>query len=190
MRTRADVPCELQVRSPVWLKRKGASTHVILIRQEPLGGRRGGGSAACVGLGFNFKDRPAADGAGVEVLVTGVQRGGAMWLLGRCAAGDVITHVDGKRTTGDTAMFIGAPFSRVRLAGRRGESGVGFACDVVRMEPLPEKELERVEEFKKEVLSHPPLPPANRINANSENQFMAAPLINGLDIKVAARVSA
>jgi len=190
MRTRADVPCELQVRSPVWLKRKGASTHVILIRQEPLGGRQSGGSAARVGLGFSFKDQPAADGAGVEALVTSVQSGGALWLHGQVAAGDAITHVDGKRTTGGTAMFKGTPFSRTRLVGRKGEDGSGFECDIVRMEALPEKELEKVEEYKKAVLSQPPLPPANRINANSDNQFMAAPLINGLDIKAAARVSA
>lgn len=182
----------LQMGSPVWLKRK-ACRHITLVRQKPLGGRREVASARA-GLGFTFKDQQAADGAGVEARVTEVKSGGALWLHGKIAdspvrVGDVITHVDGKqRTTGDTEMFKGAPFSRVCLAGRRGEGGEAFECEIVRMELLPKLELDKIDEYKKAVQCHPPIPPASRINANSENQLMAAPLIHGLDIKAAARV--
>ena len=53
---------------------------------------------------------------------------------------------------------------------------------------LKEKELDKVDECKKAVQSHPPIPPASRTNVNPGNRRMAAPLIDGLDIKAAARV--
>ena len=176
--------------APVWLKTRGDSRpHVTLIRQEPLSLSASKGLA---GLGFSFKGEKTVDSSSVEIFVTEVKPGGAFWLQAQSGGtpvvvGDVITHVDGVATDGGSAVFKGAPFTRLTLMGRKAD-GEAFECTIVRMHPLPEKLLSKVEEYKKAVECIPPAPPIDRVNANSEIQTMAAPLIYGLNIKAAAKV--
>lgn len=178
--------------TPLWLKIKGkGQEHVALLRQDPLALKPAPVSGEQGGLGFSFRDSKTKEG--VDVTVKEIKAGGALWLAAQggsapIVVGDIITHVDGKPVTGKTAQFKGNPFSRILLAGRRGEDGAAFECDVVRMVTLPANSIAQVEAYAVAVACLPPAPPSDRVNGNAEIQMMAAPLINGLDIKAAAKV--
>jgi len=181
---------EGELGTAVWLKVRGAH-HVPLIRSKALKVKPQGSSHA--GLGFSYRELLTVDPDG-GVLVTAVHPGGALWLHGQIyrdsvslRSGDIITHVDGKPVGADSA-FKGEPFSRVRIAGKRADSGSGFEIDVIRAETLANRWLQQVEDYRKAVECIPPAPPSDRVNANSGIQIMSAPLINGLDINTAARV--
>jgi C-terminal processing protease CtpA/Prc len=181
---------EGEIGQPIWLKIKGAGTHVALVRQDPLALSPKPKDGQPGGLGISFKEQAAASG-GVEVVISAIKDGGALWLAGLCCEapvceGDIITHVDGVPTTGSSSDFTGSPFSRICLSGRRGQDAL--ECHVVRMVTLPAKSLDRVKEYRIAAECIPPAPPSDRVNGNSETQLMAAPLINGLDVKSAAQV--
>jgi hypothetical protein len=174
---------------PIWLKVKGADTHVVLIRQEPLTPSPTPSAAVAKGeLGFSFKEQPAE--GGVEVVISEIKEGGALWLAGLCSEapvseGDVFVHMDGTQLTSSSTMSAGAPFSRVSLSGRTRD-GAAFEIAIVRAPALPAKVLDKVRQYKIAVACVPPAPPSDRVNGNSAPQ--AAPLVNGLHVKDAAQV--
>jgi hypothetical protein len=178
--------------TPVWLKIKGkGNEHVALLRQGQLALKPAPASGTTAGLGFTFQDSKTKEG--VDVKVTEIKAAGAFWLASQggdapIVVGDIITHVDGKPATGQATQFKGSPFSRILLAGRRGEDGVAFECNIVRMITLPANSIAQVEEYSVAVACLPPAPPSDRVNGNAEIQMMAAPLINGIDVKAAAKV--
>jgi hypothetical protein len=128
------------------------------------------------------------------VVVIEIKEGGAIWLAGRCDeevifVGDVITHVDGKRTTGNAAQFKGAQFSRVCLAGRRGRDASCFEIKIVRIATLPTHSLEMVSAYRASVACCPPAPPSDRVNASAAtDECLDALTINGITIKTAAKI--
>jgi hypothetical protein len=177
--------------TPVWLRIKGVRKHVVLIQRAPLCLKPAPASSTA-GLGFTFQEQRTAEG--VEVVVIEIKEGGAIWLAGRCDeevifVGDVITHVDGKRTTGNAAQFKGAQFSRVCLAGRRGRDASCFEIKIVRIATLPTHSLEMVSAYRASVACCPPAPPSDRVNASAAtDECLDALTINGITIKTAAKI--
>jgi hypothetical protein len=184
---------EGETGTPVWLRIKGVRKHVVLIQRAPLCLKPAPSSSTTGGLGFTFQEQRTAEG-GVEVVVIEIKAGGAIWLAGRCDdevifVGDVITHVDGKRTTGNAVQFKGAQFSRVCLAGRRGRDASRFEIKIVRIATLPTCSLETVSAYRASVACCPPAPPSDRVNANAAtDKCLDALTINGMDIKTAAKI--
>ena len=184
---------EGETGTPVWLRIKGVRKHVVLIQRAPLCLKPAPASSAAGGLGFTFQEQRTAEG-GVEVVVIEIKAGGAIWLAGQydeevIFVGDVITHVDGKKTTGNAVQFKGAQFSRVCLAGRRGRDASRFEITIVRIATLPEQSLEMVSAYRASLSTFPPAPPSDRVNANAAtDECLDTLTINGIDIKTAAKI--
>lgn len=182
---------EGEIGEPIWLKIKGEHAHIPLIRHELIAET----SQSQGVLGFSFTDQ-LADGTVLESRVTEIKPGGALWIDAKCGGragvevGDILTHCDGRQVNGDPALFMGTPFKRVCLRGRRGRDGTAFECNVIRTVAMPAKSMVDVENYLNAVACLPPAPPISRVNGggNAGTEALTAPLITGLDIKTAAQI--